>query len=183
MADVETWDLGGAYRRDLDGIWRDARDGTVIAGASDLTLADLYEPPLLAGVRSVPRRWARRHPDHPLAWVFAHAASADVGTREPIAVPAEVWDRHAARPVAMTAPELHPHNLIGVDGVAELIGVAAATVRAYVTRGQMPAPVVRIGGAPVWPRALIERWLSSRPRSSPLEPIQTPPTGGMSRSR
>src|SRR5215207_1332432 len=62
---------GWAYQRDADGRWRRGLDGHEVADAGDLTLADLYDPP--AGevdgepVRLVPRAWASRHPDHPLA--------------------------------------------------------------------------------------------------------------------
>ncbi len=170
MAEGEIWDLAGSYRRDPDGVWRDAYDATPIPGASDLTVGDLYDPPPTppsapgpAG-RRVPRRWASRHPDHPLAWVFAHAGPAERGTREPIVVPAAEWDDHAGTPVAMAAPEIHPHNLIGIDGVADVLNVAPTTVRAYLHRRQMPAPISRVGGAPVWPRALIERWALRRVR-------------------
>lgn len=167
-------DGDGAYWRDAEGVWRYRDGGDEVPGATDLRLRDLFDPPLEerdgATVRVVPRAWASRNPDHPLAWVFEHA---ELGTREPIVVLLEEWASHADEVVAMAAPDLHPHNLVGVDGVAALAGVSAATVRAYLTRRQMPAPAGRVGGSPVWPRAVIERWLRTRrarPAASPSEP-------------
>jgi predicted DNA-binding transcriptional regulator AlpA len=64
----------------------------------------------------------------------------------------------------MAAPELHPHHLIGIDDVAARLDVTRATVRSYLARGQMPAPVVRIGGSPVWSGPLIDRWVATRRR-------------------
>src|SRR4051794_21816452 len=71
--------VGGwaGYRRDPDGRWRRAVDGVEVTGAGDVTLGELFDPPLGehdgAPVRLVPRAWASRHPDHPLAWAFEHA--------------------------------------------------------------------------------------------------------------
>jgi predicted DNA-binding transcriptional regulator AlpA len=165
-------DGDGAYVRDDQAVWRDARDGTAIPDACDYTLADLFDPPAATvdsrPVRIVPRAWASRHPEHPLAWVFDHAA--DIGRRADILVPAAAWDERAPQPVAMDAPELHPHNLVGVDGVADLLGVTPGTVRSYVARGQLPKPIARPGGSPVWPRALIERWLATRRPHAPRTP-------------
>jgi hypothetical protein len=183
-------DGDGAYARDELGTWFDTLTGAEVPGASDLVLRDLYDPPIdeLDGalVRIVPRTWASRHPEHPLAWIFAYA---DLGGREPVAVPAAAWEERADEPVAMAAPELHPHHLIGVDGVAAHLGVTPATVRSYLARAQMPAPVTRIGGSPVWPRPLIERWIATRRVSGRAAPAgerqldeTAPPTGAMPRS-
>lgn len=159
---------GAAYRRDGDGIWRRHLDGAAVPGSRDLTLAELFDPPVQdhdgTAVRLVPRAWASRRPDHPLAWAFEHA---DLGGRGPIPVPAAEWDRRADQVVAMSAPALHPWNLVGTDGVAALLGVAEATVRAYLARDQMPAPIVRLGRTPVWSREQIEAWQATRSRARP----------------
>lgn len=158
-------DGGGAFWRDAAGVWRYRFDDEVVPGAADLTLGELFDPPWAErdgeAVRVVPRAWASRHPDHPLAWVFEHAT---LGGREPIAVPAAAWAARADEVVAMAAPDLHLHNLIGIDGVAAVAAVSEGTVRAYVARGQMPPPIARFGGSPVWSRPLVERWLRERPR-------------------
>lgn len=167
---------GGAYERGADGAWRRGVDGAPVPGAGDLTLGDLFDPPRteIAGrpVRLVPRAWASRHPDHPLAWTFEHA---DLGGRGPIPVPAAAWDERAGVVVAMHAAALHPWNLVGVDGVAALLGVREATVRAYLARRQMPEPLVRLGRAPVWSREQIEAWHATRTRARPA-PASTRPT-------
>ena len=161
-------EAGGAFRRDPAGRWYRVVDGAPVASAGDLTLGDLFDPP--AGevdgevVRLVPRTWASRHPDHPLAWIFEHA---DLGGRGPIPVPNQAWAERADAVVAMAAPTLHPWKLIGPDGVAALLGVAEATVRAYLARGQMPDPLVRIGRTPVWSIDQIEAWQTTRARARP----------------
>lgn len=54
---------------------------------------------------------------------------------------------------------------LNVADVAGLLGVKPGTVRAYESRGQMPAsaecPCCGLG--PVWPREEIEQWLTARP--------------------
>ena len=159
---------GGAFERAPDGTWRATVDGAIVAGAGDLTLADLFQPELgeVDGepVRLVTRAWASRRPDHPLAWTFEHA---DLGGRGPIPVPAAEWDERSRQVVAMSASVLHPWNLVGTDGVAAILGVSDATVRAYLARRQMPEPLVRIGRTPVWSRHQIEAWHATRRRARP----------------
>lgn len=50
-----------------------------------------------------------------------------------------------------------------VSDVAAHIGVSPATVRAYLARGQMPAPDGRLGRAPWWKPATITEWHQGRP--------------------
>jgi predicted DNA-binding transcriptional regulator AlpA len=156
-------DGSGTYERGPDGVWRRRASGTVVAGAVDVRLGDLYDPPVVdvagSAHRRVPRAWARRLPDHPLAWVFAHT---EVGSRGPIDVPVPVWDERAAAVVGLVAPELHPVNLIGVETAAALSGVDASTIRAYVSRRRFPAPTTRVGGSPAWARAVVEDWSAAR---------------------
>jgi len=159
---------GAAYERAPEGAWRRVVDGAPVADAADLTLADLYDPPQTevdgVAVRLVPRTWASRHPDHPLAWTFEYA---DLGGRGPIPVPVDAWDERAHRVVAMASAALHPWNLMSVDGVAALLGVRESTVRAYLARRQMPEPLLRLGRVPVWPRGQIEAWHATRTRARP----------------
>jgi excisionase family DNA binding protein len=42
--------------------------------------------------------------------------------------------------------------------VAEYLGVAEATIRAYVARNQMPKPDRRYGRTNLWRPATIEKW-------------------------
>lgn len=54
-----------------------------------------------------------------------------------------------------------------VNDVAQLLGVAPVTVRAYAARKQMPGPNVCpcCGLGPVWSRFLIEEWRNGRKRT------------------
>lgn len=154
------FDGSGTYRRDPDGSWRYTSDGAPVPGASDLRLGEVYAPEEEpSGHRVVPRSWLGLRPGHPLAWVHEYT---NVGARGPVLVPAEEWRRHETDVIGMQAPELHPSQLLGIDDVAAIAEVAAVTVRAYLHRRQMPVPIARIGGSPVWSRPVVERWASSR---------------------
>lgn len=158
------FDGSGNYRRDPDGTWRYTADGSPVPGARDLLLSEAYAPePDGAGHRVVPRAWLRLRPGHPLAWVHEYTA---VGERGPVLVPEAEWRGRAATVIGMQAPELHPAHLLGVDEVAAVAGIAPVTVRAYLHRRQMPPPVARIAGSPVWSRPVVERWASTRSASS-----------------
>ncbi len=59
-------------------------------------------------------------------------------------------------------------EIVGNDAAAAFVGVkAASTWRAYVRRGQAPAPDRReiVGGhaLPVWSRATLTKWRDTRP--------------------
>ena len=51
------------------------------------------------------------------------------------------------------------HGLYLVADVARSLGVAASTVRAYNSRGQMPAPTGHVGRTPYWSPEDIEPWI------------------------
>lgn len=51
----------------------------------------------------------------------------------------------------------------GISDIAHHLGVAAVTVRAYLSRGQMPGPDGHIAGSPWWDAERIRDW--ERPRS------------------
>jgi hypothetical protein len=53
-------------------------------------------------------------------------------------------------------------DVMGVAEVAALIGVAPKTVGAYLARGQMPAPDVKLACGPIWARETIEAWTAKR---------------------
>lgn len=46
---------------------------------------------------------------------------------------------------------------------AEAVGVTPDTFSAYVTRGQAPAPVDRVGSTPLWDEEEINEWRQMRP--------------------
>lgn len=52
---------------------------------------------------------------------------------------------------------------LSVTDVAELAGVATATISAYKARGQIPAPDGVVGSTPWWYRKTITDWMAARP--------------------
>lgn len=84
-----------------------------------------------------------------------------------------MWAEHGEhRPLAqcvvkLAAPELGPDQLVGVAELAQIGGVAASTLRAYISReeGDVPEPQAVIGGRSVWARPIAEEWAEQRRRS------------------
>jgi predicted DNA-binding transcriptional regulator AlpA len=93
--------------------------------------------------------------------MVARVAEGRVETVVP--VPLAEWERRADVPFGLWAPELEPQRLLDVGGVAVILGVAPSTITAYLSRGRMPPPVVRLGNSPVWSRPVIHQWLGLRP--------------------
>ena len=50
------------------------------------------------------------------------------------------------------------------DSVAELAGCKVATIDAYLSRGQMPPPLGRVGRTRLWSCTVVDSWLSLRGR-------------------
>jgi hypothetical protein len=69
--------------------------------------------------------------------------------------------------VKLAAPELGPDQLVGVAEMAEIAGMAASTLRAYVSRGlgDVPMPQATVGGRSVWSRPVADEWAEQRRRS------------------
>lgn len=57
-----------------------------------------------------------------------------------------------------------PDDWWTTDDVATFLGVGASTIRAYVTRKQMPQPDRYMGRTRLWRPGTIREWHSSRPR-------------------
>jgi hypothetical protein len=77
--------------------------------------------------------------------------------------------RHAAGCVVqLNAPELSADQLLGVAELAQVAGIAASTLRAYLARGEseVPAPQAVVGGRSMWSRPVAEDWAEARRRSS-----------------
>lgn len=70
--------------------------------------------------------------------------------------------------VTLTAPELVADQLVGVGEMAEIAGIGASTLRAYISRGEgdIPLPQAVIGGRNMWARPVAEEWAEQRRRSS-----------------
>ena len=69
--------------------------------------------------------------------------------------------------VQLTAPELTADQLLGVTELAEVAGVAASTLRAYLARGEgdVPAAQASVGGRSLWSQPVAEDWAEERRRS------------------
>lgn len=93
---------GGRYRRDPDGTWRYADSGVEVPGAEDMTISSLYNLEIRRGEVLVPRELAEREDE--LAWCLE--AGDDGRLPGVIRVPVAEWDRRAAEPLGMWAPEL-----------------------------------------------------------------------------
>jgi len=112
----------------------------------------------------------------------ARARVLDIGEVDPDAPLSGRWPDHlalwAARRdgaeslagcvVKFTAPELSGDQLVGVAELAEVAGIAASTLRAYITRGEgdVPQPQAMISGRSVWARPVAEEWAERRRRSA-----------------
>jgi hypothetical protein len=70
--------------------------------------------------------------------------------------------------VTLTAPELVADQLVGVGDMAQIAGIGASTLRAYLSRGEgdIPLPQAVIGGRNMWARPVAEEWAEQRRRSS-----------------
>lgn len=88
-----------------------------------------------------------------------------------------LWARHreereTAQPlercvVTLAAPELKGDQLVGVTEMAKIAGIAASTLRAYISRGEgdVPAPQASHSGRNSWARPVAEDWAERRRRS------------------
>lgn len=69
--------------------------------------------------------------------------------------------------VTLTAPELSGDQLVGVAELAEIGGIAASTLRAYLSRGEgdVPHSQATVNGHSMWSRPVAEEWAEQRRRS------------------
>ncbi|OEJ29919.1 hypothetical protein AS594_34245 [Streptomyces agglomeratus] len=69
--------------------------------------------------------------------------------------------------IDVSSPELTGAQLIGAPEMAELGGITASTLRAYISRGniEVPRPQAVVGGRDQWPRAVVDDWVEARKRS------------------
>ncbi|MFI6125381.1 hypothetical protein ACIBCU_37665 [Streptomyces sp. NPDC051064] len=67
----------------------------------------------------------------------------------------------------LSSPELTGAQLIGAPEMAELGGITASTLRAYISRGnsEVPLPQAVVGGRDQWARAVVQDWAEARQRS------------------
>ncbi|MHA6757303.1 hypothetical protein [Streptacidiphilus sp. PAMC 29251] len=69
--------------------------------------------------------------------------------------------------VRLSAPELGADQLLGLAELAEAAGIAAPTLRSYISRnqGDVPAPQAVISGRSAWARTVAADWAELRARS------------------
>ncbi|MFF2518881.1 hypothetical protein [Streptomyces sp. NPDC058086] len=69
--------------------------------------------------------------------------------------------------VDVASPELTGGQLLGVPEMAELGGITASTLRAYISRrnSEVPQPQATVGGRDQWARAVADDWAEARQRS------------------
>ncbi len=69
--------------------------------------------------------------------------------------------------VTLAAPELTGDQLVSVTEMAQIAGIGASTLRAYVSRGEgdVPLPQATVHGRSVWARPVAEEWAEQRRRS------------------
>lgn len=64
--------------------------------------------------------------------------------------------------MATESPATNPADLLTRAVIAARLNVNADTWSGYVSRGQAPAPIQRVGGTPLWDPQDIEEWEQSR---------------------
>ena len=69
--------------------------------------------------------------------------------------------------VTLTAPELAVDQMVSVAEMAQIGGIAASTLRAYIARGEgeVPFPQAVTAGRSLWARPVAEDWAQARLRS------------------
>lgn len=155
------WDGTTWYRPSQ--VWDTATETYVarpVPAANTVTAADLVDP-----AECVTGAAARLlH----IGQIDLDAAPAVTGWAQHLAA----WAAHRHEPltdcvVALSAPELTGEQLVGVSELAEIAGIAASTLRAYLSRaeGDVPAPQATINGRNVWARPVAQEWAEARQRS------------------
>ena len=53
-------------------------------------------------------------------------------------------------------------DIVGLSEVSEMTEIATSTLSAWLRRGHMPEPDVRLSCGPIWHRRTIERWRNNQ---------------------
>ncbi|MEE1809069.1 hypothetical protein [Streptomyces sp. BE133] len=120
----------------------DRRADPARASVSKVTAFDPEAP--------APENW----PDHLVLWARHHQ-------KQETALPLDKCV------VDVASPELTGARLLGIPDMAELGGITASTLRAYISRGnsEVPQPQATVGGRDQWARAVADDWVDARQRS------------------
>jgi hypothetical protein len=156
------------YVRSGDGRWRYQVGNDLVPGARDICLERLWKFPTRDGLVFIPLATAEAASE--LAWCRDWAQGRTIVDRrrgvpahEAWMIPVEEWSYRSRIPLGLDAPELAPSRLIGVAAVARLAGVEEASVRAWASRGVLPAPVLPAPPGPAWSLPVVLRVLANRP--------------------
>ncbi len=85
-----------------------------------------------------------------------------------------LWAQRQANPesvqrsvVTLAAPELNADQMVSLAEMAQITGIAASTLRAYIARGEadVPLPQAVLNGRSAWARPVAEEWAEQRQRS------------------
>ncbi|MFX4293639.1 hypothetical protein [Streptomyces bohaiensis] len=116
-----------------------------------------------------PHRWT----DHLALWAEHRTTRSDAPT-------ALQLTQCVVKP---SAPELAGDQLVGIPEMAELAGIAASTLRAYVSRGEgdVPLPQATVSGRSAWSRPVAQDWAHARRRSA--DSVVATLTGGDASTR
>jgi hypothetical protein len=166
VANEGVW-IPDGYQRDPDGRWRYRDDGTYVPGARDLTLASLWR--FVIDGEHVLVRTSAILADPTLSWCrsWSDGTTYVPGRRgrhgyEALKVDRDEWELRRNEVIGVIAPELALNRLIGVRDVARIMGVEESTVRAYLTRGYLPASALREPLGPAWSLPVILKRLEQR---------------------
>lgn len=132
---------------------RPARAASTITAGDLLDNASTTTTALPSTVMFDPEAAPSRHP-------WAQDLAEWASRREPGSLPLERCV------VTVSAPELDDAALLTVDQVAQQAGIAASTLRAYLTRGEgdIPEPQTSEGSRKRWAKPVIDDWLEQRRR-------------------
>ena len=73
------------------------------------------------------------------------------------------WEERTLWPLGISAPELNADRLITLSELGHFLGgVAPSTLTAYLARGRLPEPQVRIGARPAWSAPVLLQWYRAR---------------------
>jgi hypothetical protein len=85
-----------------------------------------------------------------------------------------LWAQRRADPeslghsvVTLAAPELNADQMVSSAGMAEIAGISASTLRAYIARDEADVPLSQavLNGRSMWARPVAEEWAEQRQRS------------------
>lgn len=148
------------WRLDRSERLRSVRSGELVHDGYVVELGRLWQFPVVGESVVVPRG-LEQLPE--LGWVAA-CASPGVWVCPPRRVlvwfvDVVEWQQRARSRVDVSSSQFDVRRVVDLERFAELAGLSASTLRAYRSRGLLPAPVAHVGVSPVWTREQVASWL------------------------